>query len=270
MLAFTAAPHAVPCRRGAAAQLRAASAAAPRAGRAAAAAGAAAAAPAVPHVPVLLPQILSFFEGRPLNVRVRHVERGRLLRRAAAAHGGRFCRAGFVARALTRRLCPCCPSQCFVDATLGAGGHASAMLAAHPVRPHARSAAAANRDAPKTACHTLTPCSFAMRRAHRTTQELRVFVGIDQDPTAHSLAQARVSAAAPPGAAVHFVRRNFREFGAALDDAALPPASVDGALFDLGMSSMQARRSVAAVLRCRNSAAAAASCVSSSPCGGRR
>jgi hypothetical protein len=70
MLAFTAAPHAAPCRRGAAAQLRAASAAAPRAGpRAAATAGAASAAPAVPHIPVLLPQILSFFEGRPVNVR---------------------------------------------------------------------------------------------------------------------------------------------------------------------------------------------------------
>ncbi len=69
-----------------------------------------------------------------------------------------------------------------------------------------------------------------------------MFVGIDQDPTAHALAQARCTAAAPPGAALHFVRRNFREFGAALADAALPPASVDGALFDLGMSSMQARR----------------------------
>ncbi len=68
-----------------------------------------------------------------------------------------------------------------------------------------------------------------------------MFVGIDQDPTAHALAQPRCAAAAPPGAAVHFVRRNFRELSAALSDAALPPASVDGALFDLGMSSMQAR-----------------------------
>ena len=76
-------------------------------------------------------------------------------------------------------------------------------------------------------------------------QELRTFVGIDQDPTAHALAQPRCAAAAPPGAALQFVRRNFREFGAALADAALPPASVDGALFDLGMSSMQARHRAA-------------------------
>ena len=68
-----------------------------------------------------------------------------------------------------------------------------------------------------------------------------MFVGIDQDPAAHALAQPRCTAAAPPGAALHFVRRNFREFAAALADAALPPASIDGALFDLGMSSMQVR-----------------------------
>lgn len=69
-----------------------------------------------------------------------------------------------------------------------------------------------------------------------------MFVGIDQDPTAHALAQPRCAAAAPPGCALHFAHRNFREWGAALADAQLQPASVDGALFDLGMSSMQARQ----------------------------
>jgi len=66
-------------------------------------------------------------------------------------------------------------------------------------------------------------------------------VGIDQDPTAHALAQPRCAAAGAPGTALQFVRRNFRDFSAALADAALPAASVDGALFDLGFSSMQAR-----------------------------
>jgi 16S rRNA (cytosine1402-N4)-methyltransferase len=58
----------------------------PRPPRALASAGTA----AEPHTPVLLPQVLDCFAGRPL--------------------------------------------QCYVDATLGAGGHASAVLAAHPAR----------------------------------------------------------------------------------------------------------------------------------------
>ena len=94
--------------------------------------------------------------------------------------------------------------QCFVDATLGAGGHASAVLAAHP--------------------------------------ETRVFVGLDQDPTAHALAQPRVRAAAPPGCAVHCVRSNFGDVAATLAHSVTPPigrGEVDGALLDLGMSSMQ-------------------------------
>ena len=175
----------------------------------------------MPHVPVLLPQILGFFEGRAVNVRFQKLPPAR-----------RSCGHRRVTAALTRPACSL--AQCYVDATLGAGGHASAMLSAHPVRGGAR------RLAPQLAhAQTLTAADAAT--ASRPAQELRTFVGIDQDPTAHALAQPRCTAAAPPGAALQFVRRNFREFGAALADAALPPASVDGALFDLGMSSMQAR-----------------------------
>jgi len=109
------------------------------------------------HVPVLLPQVLSAFEGRRLH--------------------------------------------CYVDATLGAGGHAAAVLAAHP--------------------------------------ELRFFLGVDQDPAAHALAQPRVTAAAPPQASLHFLRSNFRHFATALASVSPPLPPLDGALFDLGMSSMQ-------------------------------
>jgi len=62
------------------------------------------------HTPVLLRQVLEAFEGRQLQARV---------------------------APCSRRLGAHAP-QCFVDATLGAGGHASAILAAHPVRSRRR------------------------------------------------------------------------------------------------------------------------------------
>jgi 16S rRNA (cytosine1402-N4)-methyltransferase len=93
-----------------------------------------------------------------------------------------------------------CQLQCLVDGTLGAGGHASALLAAHP--------------------------------------ELRLFVGLDQDTSALALAQPRCAASAAPSTQLSFQHRNFREFAAAL--ASLPGRPpLSGALFDLGMSSMQ-------------------------------
>jgi len=65
-----------------------------------------------------------------------------------------------------------------------------------------------------------------------------VFVGVDQDAAAHALAQPRCAAAAHAGTALRFVRSNFSALPAALAESpAAPPLS--GALFDLGMSSMQ-------------------------------
>ena len=69
MLSFTAAPGALACRRCGAAPARSLRCAPAAALRARSQAGAAAA-PAVPHVPVLLPQILGFFEGRAVKVRL--------------------------------------------------------------------------------------------------------------------------------------------------------------------------------------------------------
>lgn len=112
------------------------------------------------------------------------------------------------------------PLRCFVDATLGAGGHSAAMLAAHP--------------------------------------GLACLVGLDQDPNALALARPRLAAAAAPATRLHLLRDNFRNLAAALAglgsaggaDAAggscgggggpaflLPP--VDALLMDLGFSSMQ-------------------------------
>ncbi|KAL2651618.1 hypothetical protein R1flu_019746 [Riccia fluitans] len=118
-----------------------------------------------PHVPVLLKEVVGYFEGR------------RLLN--------------------------------YVDCTLGAGGHACAVLSAHP--------------------------------------EMETFIGLDVDPTAHAEAQPRLqqmvkalsfSSSSPK---LHFIRTNFRNIKTALRDLSpdLLDRGVDGILMDLGMSSMQ-------------------------------
>jgi 16S rRNA (cytosine1402-N4)-methyltransferase len=90
-----------------------------------------------------------------------------------------------------------------VDGTLGAGGHAVAVLEA-----------------------------LAGRRAH--------LVGVDVDPSALELARERVSAAARHGGhRVDFVRGNFSALPALLRPALGEGAQVDGLLLDLGVSSMQ-------------------------------
>ncbi|GFR49883.1 hypothetical protein Agub_g11987 [Astrephomene gubernaculifera] len=91
----------------------------------------------------------------------------------------------------------------FLDCTLGAGGHSSAILAAHP--------------------------------------EMRTLLGIDLDPTAHSLAEPRLRAAAGGREhfSLHLLRGNYRDLKALLSTVSSPPPRPNGILMDLGVSSMQ-------------------------------
>ncbi|CAK9863712.1 unnamed protein product [Sphagnum jensenii] len=92
----------------------------------------------------------------------------------------------------------------FVDCTLGAGGHASAIVEAHP--------------------------------------ELHTFIGLDVDPVAHEEARSRLEATSTSTLMqLNLVRTNFRNFQKVLRDvdARLAQEGVDGVLMDLGMSSMQ-------------------------------
>ncbi|GAA2355980.1 16S rRNA (cytosine(1402)-N(4))-methyltransferase RsmH [Saccharopolyspora halophila] len=82
-----------------------------------------------------------------------------------------------------------------VDATLGMGGHAEAMLAAHP---------------------GLT------------------LVGLDRDPNALELAGRRLE---PYADRIHLVHAVYDEWERVFDELGL--SAVDGALFDLGVSSLQ-------------------------------
>eukprot|EP00850_Spirogloea_muscicola_P022978 SM000321S12211 [mRNA] locus=s321:89130:91790:- [translate_table: standard] len=97
--------------------------------------------------------------------------------------------------------------RAFVDGTLGAAGHAVAVLEAHP--------------------------------------EMESFVGLDVDPVAHAAAEPRLRAAArrrgdggPPLCQVHLLRSNFGDMKAALQGLGLVGA-VSGILLDIGVSSMQ-------------------------------
>jgi 16S rRNA (cytosine1402-N4)-methyltransferase len=83
----------------------------------------------------------------------------------------------------------------YVDATLGLGGHAEAVLAAH---------------------------------------RHLVLVGLDRDPAALRLAGARLAAHADR---THLVHAVYDQLGEVLDGLGL--REIDGALFDLGVSSMQ-------------------------------
>lgn len=84
----------------------------------------------------------------------------------------------------------------FVDGTLGAAGHASALLEAH--------------------------------------SEIELFIGIDQDETALKIAKERLK---PWKDKVLLVKGNFENLKEHLEKNKI--ASVDGLLFDLGVSSMQ-------------------------------
>jgi 16S rRNA (cytosine1402-N4)-methyltransferase len=62
-------------------------------------------------------------------------------------------------------------------------------------------------------------------------------IGLDQDPDALAAAEPRLREAAPDTVTVALVRSNFGEFAEAVAGAGFPV--VDGALFDLGVSSYQ-------------------------------
>jgi 16S rRNA (cytosine1402-N4)-methyltransferase len=84
----------------------------------------------------------------------------------------------------------------FVDATLGLGGHALALLEAHP--------------------------------------EIQTYLGFDQDAEAQKIAKERLAAFEDR---LVLANVNFEDITDVLDEQKLP--TIDGAFFDLGVSSMQ-------------------------------
>ncbi|KXZ43589.1 hypothetical protein GPECTOR_86g382 [Gonium pectorale] len=99
----------------------------------------------------------------------------------------------------------------YLDCTLGAGGHASELASAHP--------------------------------------EMHTLLGIDLDPTAHSIAEPRIRAAAGgrPELATRLLRGNYRDLRPLLATVSNPPPHPNGILMDLGVSSMQASGSEARI-----------------------
>ncbi|KAL4603221.1 hypothetical protein ACB092_10G109700 [Castanea dentata] len=102
------------------------------------------------------------------------------------------------------------PLRSFVDCTVGAAGHSSAIIQAHP--------------------------------------ELNLYFGMDVDPVAYEKARARIDAILNGDSChptsdlkTHTVLKNFRHIKSVLSevDEKLLDAGVDGILMDLGMSSMQ-------------------------------
>lgn len=89
-----------------------------------------------------------------------------------------------------------CVIKVFFDGTIGAGGHAEKILSAHP--------------------------------------EIQFYFGVDQDPTALSIAKERLRAW---GSKVVFVHGNFSDLDLILNQLGIE--RIDGALVDLGVSSMQ-------------------------------
>mmetsp|Transcript_11093 Transcript_11093/g.20935 ORF Transcript_11093/g.20935 Transcript_11093/m.20935 type:complete len:413 (+) Transcript_11093:129-1367(+) len=113
----------------------------------------------IPHVPVLLNEILDFYQNLSMQV--------------------------------------------YVDGTLGAGGHAMAILSQH--------------------------------------KEMKTLIGFDVDPYALEIAGGNLRNSAPPGLNLHLERSNFRELVARLQalSPGLERGGVDAILLDLGVSSMQ-------------------------------
>lgn len=97
------------------------------------------------------------------------------------------------------------PLRSFVDCTVGAGGHSSAIIQAHP--------------------------------------ELKFYMGMDVDPIALDKAQDRISAlfSEDSDMKAYIVMKNFKYMKSLLADSDEKPLDlgVDGILMDLGMSSMQ-------------------------------
>jgi len=99
------------------------------------------------------------------------------------------------------------PGALYVDATVGLGGHAAALLEA--------------------------------------TGGAASLIGLDQDPEALALARTRLAAVTArlerPGS-VQLVQANFRDLRPALQDLGVGDARCDGVLLDLGVSSLQLER----------------------------
>ncbi|CAI9784724.1 unnamed protein product [Fraxinus pennsylvanica] len=100
--------------------------------------------------------------------------------------------------------------ESFVDCTLGAGGHSSAIIKAHP--------------------------------------EMKLYVGLDVDPVAHEMAQSRLKGIVHKDSCdrtsdlqVHTFLKNFKSIKSVLHeiDGEVLAAGVHGIIMDLGMSSMQ-------------------------------
>ncbi|KAF8056393.1 rsmH [Scenedesmus sp. PABB004] len=132
------------------------------------------------------------------------------VRRAAGARGpagAQQAHAGAAGAAGAARAASPRRAQVFVDCTLGAGGHTAAMVQQHP--------------------------------------ELEVAVGIDVDPTAHALADARLAplTGGPGQPALRQLRGNYSDVASLLSGCDAPGGAlvgrVDAMLMDLGVSSMQ-------------------------------
>ncbi|KAL2544483.1 mraW methylase family protein [Forsythia ovata] len=102
----------------------------------------------------------------------------------------------------------------FVDCTLGAGGHSSAIIQAHP--------------------------------------EMKFYVGLDVDPVAHEMAQSQLKGVVHKDSCdkisdlqVHTLLKNFKNIKSVLHeiDGEILADGVHGILIDLGMSSMQVNNS---------------------------
>lgn len=100
------------------------------------------------------------------------------------------------------------PLRSFIDCTLGAAGHSSAIIKGHP--------------------------------------ELECYIGMDVDPVAHAKARAHIDAllqSTRSSLKPHLLFKNFKYIKSVVgeidDDCKLLSSGVDGILMDLGMSSMQ-------------------------------
>lgn len=104
---------------------------------------------------------------------------------------------------------PSFPLRSFVDCTLGAAGHSSAIIQAHP--------------------------------------EMQTYIGLDVDPIAHEKAQSRINNVLGSTSCsgfdlkAHMVLKNFKQIKQVIVqvDEKLLTSGVGGILMDLGMSSMQ-------------------------------
>lgn len=111
----------------------------------------------------------------------------------------------------------------YLDGTLGLGGHASALLQRASLPDDARTVETA-AEADAGARSQQPACSGAGAE----------LCGLDRDAEALELARERL---APFGERVHLFHRRYSEFEAALDS--LGWETVDGALIDIGVSSLQ-------------------------------